>query len=406
MDSWRSIGLPVAGVSLISALGYYCLSRPVKAKSPRQKRLKKQQENMILFFDESGAKCYSCPDHNISTCLVEQCPLRHLWKIVKIVSEARYTVDVCLYSLTHPDLENAFLNLLKNGKKVRCVFGMRNDEEDRSVKLLRSEGAFVTVKDRHSPATVPSKFVIPYLLMHHKFVIVDNRILITGSMNWTTSSFHANWDHIIISTDKFLVSQFVEEFECLHAGGAGGDEKTYITRPTVGPSLQAIFFRKQSLLCRPDANRKKKCDRPDCMFTVYRAVLHHIVSASVSIDICVQQLTLEDVGNELVLSHDNGIKIRVISDRAYARGTGSQIPYFIKEGIPVHMKSDQETVHHKFIIVDGKTVLSGSLNWTMQSFFGNYENLLVIRDADLVSEFQREFERLWEFFPTANSVRA
>lgn len=136
------------------------------------------------------------------------------------------------------------------------------------------------------------------------------------------------------------------------------------------------------------------------------------------------------MGNEIVLAHDNGIKIRIISDRSYSRGTGSQISYFIKEGsiifksnlflklfwrvskpndflflgIPVRMRSDNEVIHHKFIIVDGQTVLSGSLNWTMQSFFGNYENLLLITDKNVVTEFQKEFERLWESFPLANGV--
>lgn len=165
--------------------------------------------------------------------------------------------------------------------------------------------------------------------------------------------------------------------------------------------------------------------------TFFRAVLHRIVSASSCIDICVQQLTLEDVGNELVLAHDNGIKIRIVSDRMYSRNTGSQIPYFMKEGkvllilflkkkksfkmhflipfflfsgIPVHMKGDNDTLHHKFIIVDRKIVISGSLNWTMQSFFGNYENLLFITEENVLSEFQREFERLWESFPPAKSV--
>lgn len=61
---------------------------------------------------------------------------------MKIVSGARYSVDVCLYSLTHPDLENAILNLLESGKKVRCVFGMRRGDvdEERCIKRLRAAG--------------------------------------------------------------------------------------------------------------------------------------------------------------------------------------------------------------------------------------------------------------------------
>lgn len=62
---------------------------------------------------------------------------------MKIVSGARYTVDVCLYSLAHHDLESALINLLKNGKKVRVVVGERmENEETESVKRLRCEGQY------------------------------------------------------------------------------------------------------------------------------------------------------------------------------------------------------------------------------------------------------------------------
>ena len=68
------------------------------------------------------------------------------------------------------------------------------------------------------------------------------------------------------------------------------------------------------------------------------------------------------------------------------------------------MQVAEGTLHHKFIIVDGETVVSGSLNWTMQSFFGNYENVLLITEKGIVSDFQNQFEKLWECFPPATSI--
>lgn len=63
------------------------------------------------------------------------------------------------------------------------------------------------------------------------------------------------------------------------------------------------------------------------------------------------------------------------------------------------MQVGEGTLHHKFIIVDGKTLVSGSLNWTMQSFFGNYENILLVVEKGVVSDFQRQFDKLWTCFP-------
>ena len=34
-------------------------------------------------------------------------------------------------------------------------------------------------------------------------------------------------------------------------------------------------------------------------------------------------------------------------------------------------------MHHKFAIIDGKKLISGSFNWTMQAAMGNYENVMI-----------------------------
>jgi phosphatidylserine/phosphatidylglycerophosphate/cardiolipin synthase-like enzyme len=52
-------------------------------------------------------------------------------------------------------------------------------------------------------------------------------------------------------------------------------------------------------------------------------------------------------------------------------------------------------MHHKFLILDGQTVLTGSYNWTLESEDENYENLLVLRNAEVVEAYTREFEALW-----------
>lgn len=56
---------------------------------------------------------------------------------------------------------------------------------------------------------------------------------------------------------------------------------------------------------------------------------------------------------------------------------------------------DKSKMHHKFAVVDGRTVLTGSYNWTLESEERNYENLVMLREPGLVASFVSEFERLW-----------
>lgn len=49
--------------------------------------------------------------------------------------------------------------------------------------------------------------------MHHKFAIVDQRVLITGSLNWTTQAIQNNRENVLIMEDAEYVQLFLEEFE-------------------------------------------------------------------------------------------------------------------------------------------------------------------------------------------------
>ena len=51
--------------------------------------------------------------------------------------------------------------------------------------------------------------------MHHKFAIVDQRLLISGSFNWTMQAVMGNKENVIVTTEPLIVGPFVEQFEKL-----------------------------------------------------------------------------------------------------------------------------------------------------------------------------------------------
>ena len=60
--------------------------------------------------------------------------------------------------------------------------------------------------------------------MHHKFVILDQRTVLTGSYNWTFESEDENQENLVILADPYSVEAYTHEFEALWAG-ARDDEK-------------------------------------------------------------------------------------------------------------------------------------------------------------------------------------
>lgn len=52
-------------------------------------------------------------------------------------------------------------------------------------------------------------------LMHNKFVIIDQKILMTGSYNWTVASTEVNQENVVIMENDHLVETFMNEFNKL-----------------------------------------------------------------------------------------------------------------------------------------------------------------------------------------------
>ena len=52
--------------------------------------------------------------------------------------------------------------------------------------------------------------------------------------------------------------------------------------------------------------------------------------------------------------------------------------------------------HHKFAVIDNRTVITGSFNWSPAAAHTNDETLLVIDSPTLAAHFRREMDRLWQ----------
>ena len=55
-----------------------------------------------------------------------------------------------------------------------------------------------------------------------------------------------------------------------------------------------------------------------------------------------------------------------------------------------------DKLHHKFAVIDKKTVITGSFNWSPSAAHANDETLLVIHSPQLAKHFTREMDRLWD----------
>lgn len=128
-------------------------------------------------------------------------------EIDRCIGQASVSVDAALYRINHPALAQALADAMKRGVRVRIVLDRGKFLENRMARELLLETA------------------LPYRLscgrgrreskMHHKFALVDHRILLTGSYNWTLESEKENYENLVILSDPALVEAYTQEFETL-----------------------------------------------------------------------------------------------------------------------------------------------------------------------------------------------
>ena len=107
-------------------------------------------------------------------------------------------------------------------------------------------------------------------------------------------------------------------------------------------------------------------------------------------------LFLEIPGSGPVRALKRGVKIRVLLDGDNARKSYSIDEWLAGEGIAVRfIEIKRGSLHHKFMLIDAKILITGSYNFTNESEFRNHEAAIFTNNKGLVQSFAAEFERLW-----------
>jgi mitochondrial cardiolipin hydrolase len=112
--------------------------------------------------------------------------------------------------------------------------------------------------------------------------------------------------------------------------------------------------------------------------------------------ICVFTISDDAITSAILNAHRKGVAIRIITDNDKSFDQGSDIRELAHQGIPVKMDVTKNHMHHKFMISDNKSLITGSYNWTLSAARYNHENILLTREAGVIESFSRGFDQLWE----------
>lgn len=124
-----------------------------------------------------------------------------LRRIVPVIESAQRSIRFMAFSFTEADIANAMIARTQAGVSLRGVFETRGSETQFSeLRALYCIG--LDVRQDGNPFT-----------FHHKVLIVDERIVVTGSFNWSENATTANDENLLIIEDADLAALYLGEFD-------------------------------------------------------------------------------------------------------------------------------------------------------------------------------------------------
>ena len=118
------------------------------------------------------------------------------------------------------------------------------------------------------------------------------------------------------------------------------------------------------------------------------AIVEALNAAKTTILVQAYSFTSAPIAKALIEAHKRHVDVQVILDKSQRTERYSGATFLSNEGIRVFIDAAHKIAHNKVMVVDGKTVITGSFNFTKSAEEGNAENLLVISNApDLAQRY-------------------
>ncbi|SFF22927.1 PLD-like domain-containing protein [Fontimonas thermophila] len=125
-------------------------------------------------------------------------------------------------------------------------------------------------------------------------------------------------------------------------------------------------------------------------------VLQTIAQARSRIRVAMFTFSSRRIAKALVEARARGIDVAVVVDPDNGDGPRSALALLRAGGVGVRRNGHYARMHHKFMVVDGRHVQTGSYNYTYAAATQNAENVLLLRNAPaLAAAYEREWQRLW-----------
>jgi phosphatidylserine/phosphatidylglycerophosphate/cardiolipin synthase-like enzyme len=279
------------------------------------------------------------------------------------ITAATASIDIAVFDIDLPELGDALVAAAKRGVVVRVAYDDENLTDARVAKLIGAlQDANITVRsDQREP------------FLHQKTAVIDARIVWTGSWNMTMNDTYRNNNNMVRMVSPQMAKGYTTEADQLIAGLFGVHKTSNAPHPLITIGARTIRY----------------------AFSPVDGINAQVVAlldgAKTDITFMAFSYTDPAISSAMVRAQKRGVQVRGIVEKQNVRGTGSVFEKLKKAKVDISADGNCYIMHHKTIVIDDQTVITGSYNFTKSAEKSNDENLIVITDPTAVQIYLDEY---------------
>lgn len=123
------------------------------------------------------------------------------------------------------------------------------------------------------------------------------------------------------------------------------------------------------------------------------AIVRELRKAQREVQVMAYSFTSKPIATALVDCHRRGVRVEVVLDKGQRGEKYTEADFIAHAGIPTYLDGKHAIHHNKVVLIDDETVITGSFNFSSSAELRNAENLLVVRDPEMVRRYRYEWQR-------------
>ena len=162
--------------------------------------------------------------------------------LINLISKTKISLDIAMFTLNNVRIAEEIKNIFNKGIKLRII----SDSEcikmsSSNIYSLAALGINIKTDDS-----------VRYH-MHHKFCVIDNSVIVTGSFNWTDQAVNHNQENLLFIENKSLAMKYSNEFQRLW-----DDFELAITKEKALSKIKEDEEKKKAAESRKQREKEKK----------------------------------------------------------------------------------------------------------------------------------------------------